>query len=161
MNRTLQPLNQAGFTDFGDVIEHKGDQRRRTFSIDYASDHDDMRRAFWVSKVVETTNLPAQIKFLERHPFSDQAFIPLRDTRFLVVACPSNADGSPNLDQIHAYEAAPGQGVIYRRNVWHAPLSSLTAPSEFFVTMGITDKAANDEFYELTTPLAIDMEALG
>ncbi|MBB3595232.1 ureidoglycolate lyase [Rhizobium sp. BK529] len=159
MNRTLQPLNQAGFTKYGDVIEHQGDQRRRALSIDFTAEHDDMRRAFWVSKVVEATTLPARIKFLERHPFSDQAFVPLRDTSFLVVACPDNPDGGPDLDRLNAYIASPGQGVIYRRNVWHAPLSALTAPAEFFVTMGITDKAANDEFYELPIPLAIDPEA--
>lgn len=159
MSRIVQLLNQADFSDFGDVIEHRGDQRRRALSIDFTHDHGDMRRAFWVSKVVEATGLPAQVRFLERHPFSDQAFVPLRDTRFLVVICPSHSDGSPNLDQIHAYEAGPGQGVIYRRNVWHAPLSALTAPAEFFVTMGITDKAANDEFYELPTPVAIKREA--
>lgn len=158
MSRIVQPLNQADFARFGDVIEHRGDQRRRTMSIDFTDEHDDMRRAFWVSKVIEATNLPAQLKFLERHPFSDQAFVPLRDTRFLVVTCPSHPDGSPDLDQIHAYEAGPGQGIIYKKNVWHAPLSALTAPTEFFVTMGVTDKAANDEFYELPTPLSINRE---
>lgn len=158
MSRIVQPLKQADFVDFGDVIEHQGDQRRRALSIDFTCEQDDMRRAFWVSKVVEATSLPAQVKFLERHPFSDQAFVPLRDTRFLVVTCPSNPDGSPDLERIHAYEAGPGQGVIYRRNVWHAPLSAFNAPSEFFVTMGVTDKAANDEFYELPTPVAIDQE---
>jgi ureidoglycolate lyase len=148
-------LNQADFADFGDVIEHSGDQRRRALSIDYANEHEDMRRAFWVSKVVEATPLPARIRFLERHPFSDQAFVPLRDTRFLVVICPSRPDDSPDIERIRAYQARPGQGVIYRRKVWHAPLSALTAPAEFFVTMGITARAANDEFHELPMPIAI------
>jgi ureidoglycolate lyase len=156
VSRIVQQLKQADFVDFGDVIEHQGDQRRRALSIDFTHEQDGMRRAFWVSKVVAATALPAEVKFLERHPFSDQAFVPLRDTRFLVVTCPSNPDGSPDLEQIHAYEAGPGQGVIYRRNVWHAPLSAFDAPVEFFVTMGVTEKAANDEFYELPTPVVIN-----
>jgi ureidoglycolate lyase len=155
VNWTVQPLNQIDFSDFGDVIEHQGDQRRRPLAIDYDRERTDMRRSFWVSKVTEATTLPAQIKFFERHPLSDQAFVPLRDTRFLVVTCPSKADGSPDLDRVHAYEAGPGQGVIYKRNLWHAPLSALTAPTEFFVTMGVTDKAANDEFFEVPMPLFI------
>jgi len=157
--RIVKKLNQTDFSEFGDVIEHRGDQRRSPLSIDFTKDRADIHRAFWVSKVVEATHLPAQIKFMERHPYSDQAFVPLRDTRFLVVTCPSNADGSPDLEGLRAYEAGPGQGVTYKRNVWHAPLSAFTAPAEFFVTMGVTDRAANDEFYELPIPIALDREA--
>jgi ureidoglycolate lyase len=157
VDRIIQPLNQADFAAFGDVIEHQGDQRRHALSINFACEHDDMRRAFWVSKLSEATTLPAQITQLERHPFSDQAFVPLRETRFLVVTCPDDENGAPELSKLNAFLTAPGQGVIYRRNVWHAPMAALTAPTEFFVTMGMTDKAANDEFVDLPTPLNIDL----
>ncbi|NLS07056.1 ureidoglycolate hydrolase [Rhizobium sp. P32RR-XVIII] len=155
MDRIIQPLTQREFAGFGDVIEHEGDQRRRALSIDFIDAQDDMRRAFWVSKVSEAATLPTKVTQLERHPYSDQGFVPLRDTRFLVVVCPDDAKGDPDVERIKAFVAEPGQGVIYRRNVWHAPLSALTAPAEFFVTMGVTDKADNDEFFELATPLGI------
>lgn len=160
MSRTVQPLTQQGFAPFGDVIEHHGAERRHPLSVDYAREHNDIRQAFWVSKVIEEIGFPAQLKFMERHPFSDQAFVPLRDSRFLVVICPDNADGTPDVSQVQAFVAEPGQGVIYKRNVWHAPLTSLNAPAEFFVTMGVTDKAANDEFFELATPLIIEAGSL-
>ncbi len=159
MHRIIQPLTQDDFAEFGDVIEHQGDQRRRALSIGFVQAADDMRRAFWVSKVLKATALPANITLLERHPYSDQAFVPIHDIRFLAVVCPNLPNGDPDAERFRAFLASPGQGVVYRRNVWHAPLSVLTAPAEFFVTMGVTDKADNDEFFELTTSLGISLGA--
>jgi ureidoglycolate lyase len=158
VKRVVRPLTQSDFAVFGDVIQHHGGQRRHRLSIDFCGEDSRMRQEFWVSKVSTQTDLPSSIVQLERHPLSDQAFVPLDAVRFLVVACPSRPDGLPDMEACEAFVAGPGQGIIYRRNVWHAPLSSLTAPAEFFVTMGVAEHVANDEFYDLPIPLHIEFE---
>jgi ureidoglycolate lyase len=158
VKRFVRPLTRRDFAAYGDVIQHHGDERRHRLSIEFFSDRSDMRQEFWVSKVSTPTDVPSSIAQFERHPLSDQAFVPLDAIRFLVVVCPSRSDGTPDAEGCEAFLAGPGQGIIYRRNVWHAPLSSLTAPAEFFVTMGVAENAKNDEFYDLPAPLHIDFE---
>lgn len=156
MSFPVRPLNQDEFAAFGDVIEHRGDSRRHPLTIDHCGAHDDMRYGCWVSKLETAVSDSALITKFERHPYSDQAFIPLGNVKFLVVVCPDLPDGGPDTAHAKAFLAGPGQGVIYRRNAWHAPLAALSAPAEFFVTMGVTDKASNDEFFDLQAPIRLD-----
>jgi ureidoglycolate lyase len=158
VKRFVRPLTRSDFTAFGDVIQHHGGERRHPLSINFCGEQNEMRQEFWVSKVSARTELPNSIAQLERHPLSDQAFVPLDAVQFLVVVCPSRANGMPDMEACEAFVAGPGQGIIYRRKVWHAPLSSLTAPAEFFVTMGVAENAMNDEFYDLPHPLHIAFE---
>lgn len=153
----IRPLNQDEFAHFGDVIEHRGDHRRHPLTIDYCEAYDDMRYGCWVSKLQSPVSDFALITRFERHPYSDQAFVPLGDVKFLVVVCPDRPDGSPDSASLSAFVAGPGQGVIYRRNAWHAPLAALSAPAEFFVTMGVTEKGSNDEFFELAAPIRLEL----
>lgn len=64
---------------------------------------------------------------LERHPLGSQAFVPLGGARFIVVVAAS-PQAMPQ-----AFLAAPGQGVNYRRGVWHHPLIALQQDSAFLV----------------------------
>lgn len=152
---TVQPLTQDAYASFGEVIEHRGGLRRHPLSIDFIHEHEGMRQQFWVSRMQAASELPCQITQLERHPLSDQAFVPLHGSRFLVVVCPSQLDGYPDLSGCRAFVAGPAQGIVYRRNVWHAPLTAIDAPADFFVSMALTRKAENDEFFDLPEPLKI------
>lgn len=148
------PLSQAGFAPFGDVIEHRGTERRHCLSAAFASAGEGVRHALWVSRIERRARLPLEVTMLEKHPNSDQAFIPLVGQPYLVVACGSAADGSPDTDTARAFLAAANQGVIYRRSVWHFGLTVLAAPADFVVVMGLTG-AADDVFQELAGPLTV------
>ncbi len=73
---------------------------------------------------------PISIKMVERHPLGSQAFIPLTQRPFLVVVA-ENGGAEPG--PLHAFLSTDGQGVNYRRNVWHHPLLSLEETSDFLV----------------------------
>lgn len=75
--------------------------------------------------------LPFEVRLLERHPCSTQAFLPLICTRYLICTAPTLADGSPDVANLAAFLCGPGQGINYRRNVWHHPIIALDAPAEF------------------------------
>ncbi|EFR02104.1 ureidoglycolate hydrolase [Nannizzia gypsea CBS 118893] len=87
------------------------------------------------------------VKFLERHPYTSQSFIPLsrslnrdhagrrdsmtEDVFYLVIVAPSlvgQVDSAtsirdpPDLNNIQAFIAKPGQAVTYAAGSWHAPM---------------------------------------
>jgi ureidoglycolate lyase len=71
---------------------------------------------------------PIAIRMLERHPLGSQAFIPLQQQHYLVVAAKS-----PEVSALRGFLARGTQGVNYRRNVWHHPLLALENESRFLV----------------------------
>lgn len=151
-----EPLTQKTFEPFGEVIEHRGEERRHYLEMNFARPGDRLRHAIWVSKLNVSRALPLNISKLERHPFSDQAFIPLSGQPFLVVTCPDDEDGSPDLQRCRAFVGTATQGVIYRRNVWHSGLEVLGTPAEFVVVMALSDDQPNDIFIQLPRPIQID-----
>ncbi|GAA6012194.1 hypothetical protein JCM10207_002755 [Rhodosporidiobolus poonsookiae] len=66
-----------------------------------------------------------EVKVLERHEFSSQAFVPMGGEgagRYLVLVALAGADGAPDLSTLRAFLASPAQGISYHPNVWHHPL---------------------------------------
>jgi ureidoglycolate lyase len=152
------PLTAQAFSEFGEVIAHQGQERRHHFPLEGA---DGLGQAFWVTKVAEAISFPFTVSQMERHPHSDQAFFPLSGQRMLIVVCPSLPDGGPDLSDVRAFVSEPGQGILYRRNVWHTGMSVLDLPSEFVVTMAMEKTASDtDIFLPLDQPFHVDFKEL-
>ncbi|GJN92527.1 hypothetical protein Rhopal_005557-T1 [Rhodotorula paludigena] len=70
-----------------------------------------------------------EVKVLERHEFSSQAFVPMgnegAEGRYLVLVALPGENGQPSLPTLRAFMASTAQGISYHRNVWHAPLIAL------------------------------------
>ncbi|WP_084649846.1 ureidoglycolate lyase [Stappia stellulata] len=160
MQFSPEPLTSEAFQPFGKVLEHSGAARRHMIESNFSQKKEDLRQAIWVSRLPDASQFPLVIDQLERHPHSHQAFIPLLEKPFLVVCCPDLPDGAPDLARTKAFIAEPGQGVIYRRNVWHAGLRVLSAPAEFVVVMALSDKD-DDVLLDLETRLLIGGNAEG
>jgi ureidoglycolate lyase len=133
-----RPLTREAFAPFGDVIDADGPTRYPINGGMTERIHDLAR--------VEATGpnarvlisifrgkpyaMPLELKLVERHPFGSQAFMPLVPRPFLVVVC---EDGPEGPETPHAFLTAPGQGVNYGRNVWHAVLTPLGEAQDFLV----------------------------
>jgi len=74
--------------------------------------------------------LPLTLDMMERHPLGSQAFLPMSSDPFLVIVAP-DAGGRPGKPL--AFLSATGQGVNYRRNVWHGVLTPLGRAGTFAV----------------------------
>ncbi|KAF5351866.1 hypothetical protein D9756_007571 [Leucocoprinus leucothites] len=82
-----------------------------------------------------TADGTVELTTLERHPFTNQAFIPmgrgceeeLSDTadKYLVVVAKNGEDDRPDLKTTRAFIATTAQGVVYNTAVWHQPMTVL------------------------------------
>ncbi|MEM1130755.1 MAG: ureidoglycolate lyase, partial [Pseudomonadota bacterium] len=73
---------------------------------------------------------------VERHPDGSQAFLPMSQAGFLITVAPDapNGPGRPR-----AFLSAPGQGINFRRGIWHGVLTPLAEPGLFAVIDRIGD----------------------
>ncbi|MCZ4345593.1 ureidoglycolate lyase [Devosia neptuniae] len=99
---------------------------------------------------------PVLIATMERHPHSNQSFLPIRSGRWLVVVAPTAADGSPDVSGAMAFVAGPEDAICIYQNVWHAGLTVLDSPGEFGMIMWKAENGADGEVSTLVEPIAIE-----
>ncbi|KAA1474226.1 allantoicase [Dentipellis sp. KUC8613] len=74
-----------------------------------------------------------EVKALERHPYTNQAFIPMgagERQRYVVVVTKEGEGGTPDLKSMRAFLATEGQGIVYKTGVWHQPMTVLDGPMD-------------------------------
>ena len=103
----------------------------------------------------EPRRLPLSLDMMERHPEGSQAFLPMTPAPFLVIVAVDDG-GIPGTPQ--PFLTAPGQGVNYRRNVWHGVLTPLSAPGLFAVVDRIGE-GANLEEHWFDDPWVVEVPA--
>lgn len=132
----LEPLTAEAFSPFGDVLwagacdeaTARGANQGSAVRFDWAAILHNAREAAKPNLAVfrcRLRALPFAITVLERHPFSSQAFLPLRCSRYAVVVAPAGPDGEPEWSKLRAFQATSGQGINYHANVWHHPMIAL------------------------------------
>jgi ureidoglycolate lyase len=135
----IEPLTRAAFARFGNVIEMTG-AHHYPINQGYAERFHDLARIDTQTENGETIisifhgkprPLPIEIGFVERHPLGSQAFYPLQDRDWLIVA--ADAGPAPSVATLRTFRATGRQGVNYARNVWHYPLLVLDREGDFLV----------------------------
>ena len=66
---------------------------------------------------------PLNIKMMEKHPLGSQAFIPMKETKFLVFVAPKGK--KPNVKKIESFIIPKQTGINYKPGIWHFPLISI------------------------------------
>jgi allantoicase len=67
------------------------------------------------------TKREVTLNALERHPYTNQAFLPMcqdNDCTYLVVVAKSGPDDQPNIGNLRAFIARTNQGIVYNQGVW-------------------------------------------
>lgn len=135
---TVEPLTREAFAPFGQVIETAGAHHYPINNGMTERYHDlarieldgaNPRPLISIFRGLPYT-LPLKLTLVERHPMGSQAFYPLSDRPFLVIAAP-DAAGTPSTPR--AFLTAPDQGVNIAINTWHGVLTPLGAVSDFLV----------------------------
>ena len=124
------PITKKNFVKYGDMISTK-DIKPLEINNGYAKRYDGIANLNTSSDNGETTisifsalkrNFPMKIDMMEKHPLGSQAFIPMKETTFLVFVAPK--EEKPDLNKIEAFIIPPGIGVNYKPGTWHFPLIS-------------------------------------
>ena len=123
-----KPINKENFKKFGDMITTT-DIKPIEINEGYAKRFDGIANLNTSKDNGETTisifsalkrSFPMKIDMMEKHPLGSQAFIPMKQTTFLVLVAPEGS--KPDLDKIEAFIVPPEIGVNYNPGTWHFPL---------------------------------------
>ena len=123
-----KPITKENFSKFGDMIT-TDNIKPLEINNGYAKRFDGVANLDTSKDNGETTisifsalkrSFPMKIEMLEKHPLGSQAFVPMKETTFLVFVAPNEA--KPNLNKVEAFIVPPGIGINYNPGTWHFPL---------------------------------------
>ena len=125
-----KPITKENFSNFGDMIT-TNDIKPLEINNGYAKRFDGIANVDTSKDNGETIisifsalkrSFPMKIDMMEKHPLGSQAFVPMKETTFLVFVAPKG--NKPDLNKIEAFIIPPGIGVNYNPGTWHFPLIS-------------------------------------
>ena len=133
MNIKIRPkkVSKKNFQKFGQIIDAS---KKKYFRINngFAKRYDNLGKID-TSKKKGTTivsifsakkrRFPMKIDIMEKHPLGSQAFVPMKDTSFLVFVAPKG--NKPNLKKIESFRIPKQTGINLNPGIWHFPLISI------------------------------------
>ena len=123
-------ITKENFSKFGDMITtndikpieiNNGYAKRFDGIANLNTSKDNGKTTICIFSALKRT-FPMKIDMMEKHPLGSQAFIPMKETTFLVFVAPEN--DKPDLNKIESFIVPPGIGVNYNPGIWHFPLIS-------------------------------------
>lgn len=133
---TIQPITQAAFAPFGDILDCTGDPDKIINQGKCGRYHDRAQLDFSDGRAgislfqAELRSLPLALDMMERHPEGSQCFVPMSDDPFLIIVAP-DANGAPGHPQ--AFQTQAGQAINFYRNTWHGVLTPIAGTGRFAV----------------------------
>ena len=132
METIIKPvkISSSNFDTYGDLIS-TNDINPININAGYAKRFDDLANLDTSNEGGKTIvsifsslkrNFPMKIDMMEKHPLGSQAFIPMKETTFLVFVAPK--EEKLDLNKIEAFIIPPGIGINYNPGTWHFPLIS-------------------------------------
>ena len=124
------PITKKDFIKFGDVISTR-EIKPLEINNGFAKRYDGIANLQTSSENGETTisifsalkrKFPMKIDMMEKHPLGSQAFIPMKETSFLVFVAPRGS--KPNLKKIESFRIPKQTGINLNPGIWHFPLIS-------------------------------------
>ena len=126
------PITKENFSKFGDMITTEN-IKPIEINNGYAKRFDEIAQLDTSSKNGETTisifsalkrSFPMKVDMMEKHPLGSQAFVPMKETSFLVFVAPKGE--KPNLRKIQSFKIPKQTGINLNPGIWHFPLISTT-----------------------------------
>jgi len=125
----VRPLTAEAFAPYGDVVTSEGREGRLVnagTSVRVEMPAPDVLANGGTPSLsvfrANATQLPIEVRALERHRIGSQTFLPLGGISFVAVV--ALGDSAPDMQTLAAF-LSDGMGITLRRDVWHHPLLSL------------------------------------
>ena len=123
-------VNKNNFRKFGQIIDTS---KKKFFRINdgYAKRYDNLGKINTSTKKGKTIvsifsakkrRFPMKIDMMEKHPLGSQAFVPMKETSFLVFVAPRGQ--KPNIKKIESFRIPKQTGINLKSGIWHFPLIS-------------------------------------
>ncbi|MCC7038105.1 MAG: ureidoglycolate lyase [Alphaproteobacteria bacterium] len=158
-----EPLTAAAFRPYGDVLETATAKELRPINYGNTERYHDIARLDLLNQqgtplvsIFRSRPLPRpiQVKVMERHPLSSQAFFPLSNHPYMVVVAEA---GEFDAARLRAFLAGPQQGVNYAAGTWHHYSLALDKVCDFMVIdRGGPEKNLDEVYFEGDDILSID-----
>ena len=132
MKITIKPIKitKKNFSKFGELINTKN-KKPIIINNGYAKRFHDLGKINTSSKKgnpiisifsAKKRSFPMKIDMMEKHPLGSQAFIPMKETVFLVFVAPKGK--KPDIKKIKSFIVPKQTGINYKPGIWHFPLIS-------------------------------------
>ena len=130
LNLEKLSISQELFEPYGDIISKGMENNNYTINQGYCERFDEVasvnlldRKAKPIISIFSAIprKRPLKINYLEMHPLSSQAFMPIQKIDWVVVVANDN-HGSPDLSSMKCFGVPGDVGISYNPNVWHFPL---------------------------------------
>jgi ureidoglycolate lyase len=150
----VEPLRSDAFAPFGTVVRAPTEVGRLQFPAALGNLRGDARASLTASRALPQV-LPLTTRFMERHRYSTQTFLPLDVGRYVVVVAPKSAAGAPDMHRALAFTVSGDTGVSYAADTWHHPLLVLDRPACFAVLMWRDETPDDIESLTLDEPFGL------
>ena len=123
-------INKTNFSKFGQIIDTS---KKKYFRINnwYSKRYDNLGKINTSLKKGRTIvsifsakkrKFPMKVDMMEKHPLGSQAFVPMKETSFLVFVAPKG--NKPDLKKIQSFRIPKQTGINLNPGIWHFPLIS-------------------------------------
>ena len=123
-------INKINFSKFGQIIDTS---KKKYFRINngYAKRYDNLGkintslnkgRTIVSIFSAKKRKFPMKVDMMEKHPLGSQAFVPMKETSFLVFVAPKG--NKPDLKKIQSFRIPKQTGINLNPGIWHFPLIS-------------------------------------
>ena len=132
MKLKIEPkkINKKNFYKFGQIIDTS---KKKYFKINngFAKRYDNLGKINTSLKKGRTIvsifsakkrKFPMKVDMMEKHPLGSQAFVPMKETSFLVFVAPKG--NKPDLKKIQSFRIPKQTGINLNPGIWHFPLIS-------------------------------------
>ena len=154
---TAHPIDTDSFAPYGQLLKVPAEKGRYDFQAELSNRRDDAKPNILLARV-SAVSLPLDMKVMERHPHSSQAFFPLDAARYIVMVCPDAADGGPDMDRLDAFLINGDQGINYNTATWHHPMTVLDSDAQFAALVWEDGSEADTEWYTLPPEQQVRVE---
>jgi len=161
------PLSWELYAQYGDVISarrdmqfvpaNQGTAQRYNFLSEVSNLRSDSARLnLCVFSCSPLTGLPLEIKFLEKHQYSTQVFLPMsKSSQYLAIVCLGG--DAPDLNTLAAFVVDGPQGISYKPGVWHYPMTALYESIDFVCLVHEAGNADDCTIANLERPVSIEV----
>jgi ureidoglycolate hydrolase len=155
MRISVQELTPEAFARYGQVMSAPNNGSRENFAAKVENDRPASARANLALIAASPCAFPLAIKALERHAHSNQAFMPLDVSEYLVVVCSDDGKNKPDLATLRAFRVSGSTGINYNRGTWHYGMSTIGEPGTFAMLVH-EDGSAEDCHFVDVEPIVVE-----